>query len=46
MKKIIFYKKPNAEEPVIEWLNSFKDSTIKRKFLIRLRRVEQGNFGD
>ena len=45
-KKIIFYRDNNETEPFTEWLNSLKDQSGKRRIITRLRRLEQGNYGD
>ncbi|MGI4851514.1 MAG: type II toxin-antitoxin system RelE/ParE family toxin [Janthinobacterium lividum] len=46
MKKIIhIYCDKNNLEPFSQWLQSFKDKTIKARLLNRLRRMEGGNLG-
>lgn len=45
-KQIIFYQDNGGKEPFSEWLNKLRDAQIKRRILIRLRRFEQGNYGD
>lgn len=45
-KTVIVYADDQGEEPFMEWLNSLKDVQVRRRILARLRRVEQGNYGD
>jgi putative addiction module killer protein len=45
-KRVITYQKPNGEEPFTEWLDGLRDTTIQRRILLRIYRLEQGNFGD
>jgi putative addiction module killer protein len=45
-KTLIVYADSTGKEPFTRWLNSLKDSRIRRCILARLRRIEQGNFGD
>ena len=35
-----------GKEPFTQWLNSLKDARSRRRILARLRRIEQGNYGD
>jgi putative addiction module killer protein len=46
MKQIRIYQDYNGRKPLIEWLDNFKDIDTKARILKRLRRIEQGNFGD
>ena len=43
--KLKTYIDDNGKEIITEWLNSL-DGTTKKRIAIRLRRVENGNFGD
>ena len=36
---------PNGKAPVIDWLNSL-DSTMRKRVIQRILRIEEGNFGD
>ena len=45
-KKVKFYKDKEEKEPFTEWLRSLRDGLGKKRILARLRRVEQGNYGD
>ncbi len=44
-KTVAFYADPSGREPFIEWLEKLDGVTHKR-VLARLRRIEQGNYGD
>ncbi len=45
-KTIISYKTQDNEEPFTNWLYSLKDKISQKRILVRLKRVEQGNYGD
>ncbi len=45
-RTVLFYQDKNGAEPFTNWLYGLKDSTARRRILARLRRLEQGNFGD
>lgn len=45
-KKVVIYADADGREPFTEWLESLKDGTGRKRILVRLRRVEQGNYGD
>jgi putative addiction module killer protein len=45
-RRVVAYKKPDGEEPFTEWLDGLRDKTIRRRILLRVYRLEQGNFGD
>lgn len=45
-KTIIVYIDKHRREPFTRWLNGLKDASIRRRILARLRRLEQGNYGD
>ena len=45
-KKIIFYRDDKDSEPFTDWLNKLRDPSSKRRIITRLRRLEQGNYGD
>ena len=45
-KTIISYKTQDNKEPFVEWLYSLKDKLSQKRILVRLRRVELGNYGD
>jgi putative addiction module killer protein len=45
-KTVIVYSDKTGKEPFTNWLNSLKDLQVRRRILARLRRVEQGNYGD
>lgn len=43
---VIIYSDVKGIEPFIQWLNRLRDDRTRRRILMRLRRLEQGNFGD
>lgn len=45
-RHVIIYRANNNKEPFIEWLLSLKDRIIRERIQTRIRRIEQGNFGD
>ena len=45
-KTLLVYKDQNGKEPFTIWLNKLKDAGFRRRILMRLRRLEQGNLGD
>lgn len=45
-KTVIFYRNAAGIEPFVDWLNRLRDSVVRRRILTRLRRLEQGNYGD
>ncbi|HAM39103.1 MAG TPA: addiction module killer protein [Elusimicrobia bacterium] len=45
-KNVIIYKTNKNKEPFIEWLLSLKDKEVRARIQVRIRRIEQGNFGD
>ncbi len=45
-KIVIVYKNGAGKEPFTIWLNGLKDGKGRRRILSRLRRLEQGNYGD
>jgi len=45
-KEVVFYQDEKGIEPFTIWLNSLKDTQGRRRILTRIRRLEQGNFGD
>ncbi len=45
-KTIIVYSDKNGKEPFTKWLHGLKDARSRRRILTRLRRIEQGNYGD
>lgn len=44
-KTVAFYADHSGREPFIEWLEKL-DSVTHKRVLTRLRRIEQGNYGD
>ena len=45
-RNVIIYADQNGSEPFSEWLHGVRDAGTRRRILTRLRRVEQGNYGD
>ena len=45
-KNVVIYRTSNKREPFVEWLLSLKDKIIRERIQARIRRIEQGNFGD
>jgi putative addiction module killer protein len=45
-RNVIIYRDENGKEPFTEWLEGLRNPAVRRRILARLRRVEQGNFGD
>ena len=45
-KQIIIYANQDGYEPFAEWMDNLRDRQGKRRILQRLRRLEQGNYGD
>lgn len=46
MIEVFRYQTADGQEPVTEWLQSLRDKQAQAKVLIRLKRIEAGNFGD
>ena len=45
-KHVIFYRDATGKEPFNDWLKSLRDAQARRRILVRLLRVESGNYGD
>jgi putative addiction module killer protein len=45
-KSIFFYKDALGNEPFKDWINRLRDARTRRRIWQRLRRLEQGNYGD
>jgi len=45
-RQVIIYADGNGTEPFTQWLEGLRDTQGRRRILSRLRRVEQGNYGD
>lgn len=45
-KDIVIYSDAKGSSPFSVWLEGLKDIKVRQRILARLRRLEQGNFGD
>ncbi len=45
-RRVLIYADRAGSEPFTGWLNGLKDRQSRHRILARLRRLEQGNFGD
>ena len=45
-KEVIIFSREDGKEPFSDWLKSLKEANIRQRILARLRRLEQGNYGD
>ena len=45
-KRVIVYTDQEGNEPFTDWLYGLKDSMGRKRVLIRIARLEQGNYGD
>ena len=45
-KDVLVFATSDGKEPFQDWLNGFKDSVSRLRILSRIRRLEQGNYGD
>ncbi|MGK7932056.1 MAG: type II toxin-antitoxin system RelE/ParE family toxin [Microcystaceae cyanobacterium] len=45
-KILIVYQDADGNEPFTHWLNSLRDVQGRKRISVRLRRLEQGNYGD
>lgn len=45
-KTVLIYADATGMEPFTAWLEGLRDVQGRRRILTRLRRVEQGNYGD
>ncbi len=45
-KEVLIYADETGHEPFTAWLNQLRDRGGRQRILARLRRLEQGNFGD
>ena len=44
--RVIVFAEKNGNEPFTQWLYDLKDSVGLKRILIRITRLEQGNYGD
>ena len=45
-KTVIFYQDSADRELFADWLNCLRDTAARRRILARLRRVQEGHYGD
>ena len=45
-KQVIVYADPADHEPFTEWLQGLRDRQGRQRILVRIGRLEQGNYGD
>lgn len=45
-KRVAIFADRTGKEPFTDWLEGLHDAAVRRRILTRLRRVEQGNYGD
>lgn len=45
-KQVIIYANQDGDEPFSQWIDKLRNHQGKRRILQRLRRLEQGNYGD
>ena len=45
-KQVVIFVDRTGKEPFMDWLEGLRAPTARRRILTRLRRVEQGNYGD
>ena len=45
-KDVVQYQTLTGKVPFLEWLNAFKDGTIRAKIRARIDRLRLGHFGD
>lgn len=45
-KDVIVFSTKDGKEPFSDWLNNIKDIKNKHRIFTRIRRLEQGNYGD
>lgn len=46
MIEVLRYQTEDGKEPLTDWLRSLRDKQVQAKMLVRIKRLEAGNFGD
>lgn len=45
-RTILIYSDARGREPLSEWMRSLKDKKVRAAVMVRIDRMEHGNFGD
>lgn len=45
-REVVIYADQDGNEPFTDWLNGLRDAKARSRIRMRLRRIEQGNYGD
>ena len=45
-KQVVYYRTPDEKTPYVTWYNNIRDVRLKKAVDKRLKRVENGNYGD
>jgi putative addiction module killer protein len=45
-KHVIVYATPEGKEPFTDWLNQLRDVMARKRILVRVSRLQRGNYGD
>jgi putative addiction module killer protein len=45
-KCVIVYATPEGKEPFTDWLNQLRDVMARKRILVRVSRLQGGNYGD
>jgi putative addiction module killer protein len=45
-KRVIVYATPDGKEPFTDWLYHLRDVIARKRILVRVSRLQQGNYGD
>ena len=45
-RNVIIFSDRNGNEPYTDWIDHLKDKINQQRIRTRVRRLEQGNFGD
>lgn len=45
-KRVIVYATSEGKEPFTDWLNRLQDAMVRKRILVRVSRLQKGNYGD